>query len=133
MPYVQRNENGLVVGQYAIAQEGYAEEWLEPDSIELQPTLQEVISAKIQEMDNAIRTRLNAQAVSMNFESIATGILAASLPIGEYRQDDGAKLHLWAARTWQKAEQIRNEFLSGQRPEPTWDEVESELPPYPIE
>ncbi|HZH10530.1 MAG TPA: hypothetical protein VEZ24_09175 [Microvirga sp.] len=29
MPYVQRDENGQIVGAYAVAQPGYAEEWIE--------------------------------------------------------------------------------------------------------
>jgi len=28
MPYVQRDENGQIVGAYAVAQPGYAEEWI---------------------------------------------------------------------------------------------------------
>lgn len=35
MPYVERNENGVVVGLYANFQEGYAEEWLEDDDPEV--------------------------------------------------------------------------------------------------
>lgn len=31
MPYVERNQDGVVVGIYANAQPGYAEEWLEED------------------------------------------------------------------------------------------------------
>jgi len=93
------------------------------------PTLEE----KIQAMDDAIKLRLNAKAVEMRFDNIASAIAAASLPVGEYRQADGAALHLWSARTWQKAEQIRDAFLAGERPEPTWTEVETELPTFPIE
>lgn len=97
------------------------------------PDPEALLAAKLQSMDEAIRQRLNVQANSMEFESIATAILAASLPLGEFRQSDGAKLHLWAARTWQKAKEIRDAFLAGERPEPTWTDVESELPSYPIE
>lgn len=35
MPYVQRNEAGEVVGQYANRQPGYAEEWIDEDAPEL--------------------------------------------------------------------------------------------------
>ncbi|RQO38607.1 hypothetical protein DBR37_01550 [Herminiimonas sp. KBW02] len=97
------------------------------------PSAEEVIAAKIKVMDDAIKVRLNTKAGEMRFDNIASAIAAASLPAGEYRQADGAALHLWSARTWQKAEQIRDAFLAGERPEPTWTEVESELPTFPIE
>ena len=35
MPYVQRDGNNAVVGVYAQAQPGYAEEWLEDDDAEV--------------------------------------------------------------------------------------------------
>ncbi|AZL67953.1 phage tail assembly chaperone [Pseudomonas oryziphila] len=35
MPYVQRNEAGVIVGQFANRQQGYAEEWLADGSPEL--------------------------------------------------------------------------------------------------
>lgn len=35
MPYVQRNEAGVIIGQFANRQQGYAEEWLAEDSPEL--------------------------------------------------------------------------------------------------
>ena len=91
------------------------------------------LADKINAMDGRIVQRLNDKAAELKFDSIASAILAASLPIGEFRQDDGAKLHLWSARTWQKSKQILDEFLAGQRAEPTWNEVESELPVYPID
>lgn len=90
------------------------------------------IATKIIAMDDAIKGRLNSKAIEMGFDGINGAIRAAGLPVGEHRQDDGAKLHLWHARTWKKAGEIRDAFLAGQRPEPTWEEVESELPEYPI-
>ncbi|MBF8177651.1 hypothetical protein [Herminiimonas contaminans] len=132
MPYIQRDSAGLIVGRYAVKQFGYAEEFIYDDAPELQPTQEQIITEKIKVMDDLIKARLNAKAVEMRFDSIASAIAAASLPAGEYRQEDGAALHLWSARTWQKAEQIRDAFLSGERPEPSWEEVEAELPSYPI-
>lgn len=37
MPFVQRDDAGKVVGQFGIAQPGFAEEWLEPESPDLAP------------------------------------------------------------------------------------------------
>lgn len=96
------------------------------------PTQQEIINAKIKLFDQRIKERLDKMARTMRFDSISGAVAAAGLPVGEYRQDDGAKLHLWSARTWQKGEEILIAFLSGQRDEPTWEEVEAELPAYPI-
>lgn len=86
---------------------------------------QAALEAKVQEL-------LDAQARSMNFDNIISAVSNASLPVGEYRQADGAALLLWRARVWQKAAEIRDAFLAGERPEPTWEEVEAELPEYPI-
>lgn len=41
MPYVERNQNGRVVGQYAVVQAGYAEEWLDDGHPDLLPTAEE--------------------------------------------------------------------------------------------
>lgn len=96
-------------------------------------TPEQIIAKKIAEGDALITARLDAQARALGFDNITTAVVNASLPIGEYKQDVGAALLLWRARTWQKAEQIRDAFFAGERPEPTWEEVESELPTYPID
>jgi len=97
-----------------------------------EPTVEEMIAAKIKVLEAKVQERLDAQARAMNFDSILSGISNASLPLGEYRQVDGAALLLWRARTRKKCTEIRDAFLAGQRPEPTWQEVEAELPGYPI-
>jgi hypothetical protein len=101
----------------------------------LQPerTPEEIIAEKIAAIDIAIKQRLDIKAQSMGFDTIASALISAALPIGEYKQAEGAALLLWSARTWQKAAEIRDAYIAGTRPEPTWDEVESELPSYPIE
>lgn len=37
MPYVQRDGNNHIIGQYANPQPGYATEWFDPNDIELSP------------------------------------------------------------------------------------------------
>lgn len=138
---VQTEERGAV----AISEVDSPELWaqlhesgiaIEPFYVEM-PTPEEIIAEQIKVMDDAIKQRLNDKAIEMRFDGIASAILASSLPVGEYRQDDGAKLHLWSARTWQKAEQIRDAFLAALAADSTvrlltWAEVEAELPTYPI-
>lgn len=104
------------------------------DEPEIPPLMPEqIIEQKIAKGDAKVAERLDAKARELGFDNITTAVVNASLPVGEYKQAEGAALLLWRARTWQKAEQIRDAFLAGERDEPTWEEVESELPPYPIE
>ena len=104
-----------------------------PQGPEPEPlTPEQLIQQKIKEGDAKITERLDAQARLLGFDNIVSGVSNASLPIGEYKQAEGAALLLWRARTWQKAEEIRDAFLAGERSEPTWQEIESELPTYPI-
>jgi hypothetical protein len=156
MPYATNNkisqdpiEGGVEItkAQYAQALEGVSAGWIitvvdgafkceppesAPPPQPPAPTEAEIIAAKIAALEAKVQDRLDAKARSMNFDSILSGITNASLPSGEYRQADGAALLLWRARTWQKAAEIRDAFLSGERREPTWDEVNAELPEYPI-
>jgi hypothetical protein len=49
MPYVQRDETGKVIGQFANLQPGFAEEFLEDSSIELLPTNEDrVLELKVE-------------------------------------------------------------------------------------
>ncbi len=93
---------------------------------------EQIIAQKIAEGDAKVAERLDAQARALGFDNITTAVVNASLPVGEYKQAEGMSLLIWRARTWQKAEEIRDAFFAGERPEPTWEEVESELPTYPI-
>lgn len=105
-----------------------------PTEVEPLPveTHEQIINAKIKLFDQRIKGRLDDMARTLRFDNMAGAVAAACLPLGEYRQEDGAKLHLWSARNWKKGEEILVEFLSGERDEPTWEEVEAELPTYPI-
>lgn len=95
-------------------------------------TTEQTIAQKIAEGDAKVAERLDAQARALGFDNITTAVVNASLPVGEYKQAEGMALLIWRARTWQKAEEIRDEVIAGDREMPTWEEIESELPNYPI-
>ena len=92
----------------------------------------QIIAQKIAEGDAKVAERLDSQARALGFDNITTAVVNASLPVGEYKQAEGMSLLIWRARTWQKAEEIRDAFIAGTRPEPTWEEIEAELPSFPI-
>ncbi|CAH0152836.1 hypothetical protein [Pseudomonas mediterranea] len=57
MPYVQRDEAGIVIGKFANAQPGCAEEWLDESSPELAPkgpTEEEVNQARLRAYANPV-------------------------------------------------------------------------------
>lgn len=98
----------------------------------LVPSAQDAIVAKIKALEEKVQEHLDAQARSMNFDNILSGISNASLSPGEYRQEDGAALLLWRARTWKKCAEVRDSFIAGQSPEPSWEDLRVYLPTYPI-
>ena len=83
-------------------------------------------------LEALIQQRLDAFAHSVNFDNLASACLTGMQPVGTYRQAEGAEFITLRYTTWQKAAEIRDAFLAGDRPEPTWAEVEAELPGYPI-
>lgn len=83
-------------------------------------------------LEAAVQQRLDAFARSINFDNLASACLTGMQPVGTYRQAEGAELITLRHTTWQKAAEIRDAFFAGERPEPTWEEVEAELPGYPI-
>jgi hypothetical protein len=51
MPYVQRNQDGAVIGRFAIAQPGIAEEWLDEGHPDLAPTAADQAASLQREID----------------------------------------------------------------------------------
>ena len=51
MPFVRRDGDGKVIGEYARPQPGKATEWLDDDHADLQPTFEENRTAKIAAID----------------------------------------------------------------------------------
>lgn len=83
-------------------------------------------------LEALIQQRLDTFARSVNFDSMASACITGMQPVGTYRQAAGAQFIQLRYTTWQKAAEIRDAYLAGTRPEPTWAEVEAELPVYPI-
>lgn len=53
MPYVQRDSNGKIIGEFANFQEGWAEEWLDADASELLPSENSLlISQKLAQIES---------------------------------------------------------------------------------
>ncbi|CAL62409.1 Hypothetical protein HEAR2276 [Herminiimonas arsenicoxydans] len=82
-------------------------------------------------LEAMIQQRLDTFARSVNFDNLASACLTGLQPVGTYRQAEGAAFIKLRYETWQKAAEIRDAFRAG-GPEPTWAEVEAQLPVYPI-
>lgn len=121
-----RYRDGLTCGAFDVV-DGVVIEYVEPA-----PSVSERAAATQKALEIKIQEMLDAKARSMNFDNILSGISNASLPVGEYRQSDGAALLLWRARVWKKAAEIRDAYFSGTMSEPTWEDLVSELPEFPI-
>lgn len=51
MPYVKRNELGVIIGKFANRQDGFAEEYLDDDSEELVPSFNDLVRNKKAEIN----------------------------------------------------------------------------------
>lgn len=83
-------------------------------------------------LEALIQKRLDTFAKSMNFDNLIHACITGLQPVNTYRQADGFPFIGLRYTTWQKAAEIRDAYLAGTRPEPTWQQVEAELPVYPI-
>lgn len=116
---------------------GFAPAWTEnltpcAVAVPVQETLEQIIAAKQAALEAMIQQRLDAFAQSVNFDNIASACLTGMQPAGTYRQAEGAEFITLRYTTWQKAAEIRDAVFADERPMPTWEEVEAELPTYPI-
>ena len=59
MPYVQRDEQGNIVGRFANSQPGIAEEWLDDDAADLRPVLTEVRARMLAQLKTDCETELS--------------------------------------------------------------------------
>ena len=92
------------------------------------PTPEQIQAA----LEALIQQRMDNFAQSVNFDNLASACLTGLQPVGTYRQADGAPFVELRYKTWQKAAEIRDAVIAGTRPEPTWEEIEAELPSFPI-
>lgn len=123
MPYVQRNESGNIIGQYAVLQEGYAEEFLPDDSPELQPS----IDAVAKQFEVAVQGELDADAQAKGYDGVLSACSYAGAP--NAFQDDGLAYVARRSAAWVYCYQELAKVKSGERPMPTIEQIISELPP----
>lgn len=84
MPYVQRDGSNAVCGVYANAQEGYAEEWLEPDDPEVLAYLNPPAPTPEPHLNNGGLARFSGAAPVSIYEAIKmAGVTRVSK--GRYR------------------------------------------------
>jgi hypothetical protein len=122
MPYVQRNQDGAVVGRFAIAQPGLAEEWLDDGHPDLQPTREQQIAANVA----AVEAEMNRQAAIRKYDSIKSAALRAGYP-GPFH-DEGVAYATWMDACYSKAYAVLAEVDAGQRPMPTPEEAVAMMP-----
>ncbi|MGY2226473.1 DUF4376 domain-containing protein [Pseudomonas gingeri] len=92
MPYVQRDESGLIVGRFANRQPGFAEEWLADSCLELS-------TEAIQRVYSATVAQINADCES----SITAGFKSAALGAPHlYNSQLDDQLNLTGAILWGK-------------------------------
>ena len=53
MPYVQRDNNGKIIGSFSNSQPGFAEEWVEDSAAELKPSAGDIVSNMCRLVDQA--------------------------------------------------------------------------------
>lgn len=89
MPYVQRDSTGKVTGRFANPQPGYAEEWLDDNAPDLQPTAQALALAQIAslEFEQTVKTTPRAR------REMDLGSILAIRAIGTIFQTLGAALN----------------------------------------
>jgi hypothetical protein len=127
MPYVQRGDQGEVIGRYANYQD-YAQEWLDDDH----PDLQRILT--LRDYDIAIERELDADAEAAGYRdplgripSIDRACSYAGYP-NPY-QEEAQKFVLRRALAWQYAYQVKSAVEVGEREQPTIEQLISELPP----
>lgn len=78
----------------------------------------------------AIQAHLDAQAVAMGYESIATAVTYADEPAVPKFQTEGQALRAWRSQVWATGYQLLAEVKAGTRPEPTEPELLALLPVF---
>lgn len=106
MPYVQRDERGAIIGQFANRQPNLAEEWLEPDAPELAPSVTaSELCARIDAAADAARSAVVGDPVrSLEYQKAAEearAFVAAGYPADAVPRTVAA--YVTAERTAQQA------------------------------
>jgi hypothetical protein len=126
MPYIQRDLNGLIIGKYALLQEGYAEEYLDEDSAELTTETPEQIIARL---EGALDRHLDAVANEYRYESIRTMVTYATSEHPTFGNEGRAAV-AYRDAVYAYGIQCISDVQAELRPIPTEAELIAELPPF---
>lgn len=90
------------------------------------------IEAAYQAFDSNVEKRLNDFAATRRYASIYTAANYRDSPVRKYA-DEGAYCFRMLAETYARCEELLAEYMpaviAGERPIPTWEEIEAQLPP----
>ena len=121
MPYVKRDEAGLIVGTFASPQPGIAEEFIENAELDAHPLTTEDYAAAVQAM-------LDAEARALGYDSIATAVTYADEPAVAKFQADGQALRARRSIAWAYAYATLADVEAGNISQPTVDEFVAGVP-----
>lgn len=76
----------------------------------------------------AVQNFINAAAVSAGYDSIASAVTYADEPAVPKFQAEGQALRAWRSLCWAYCYQALDDVQSGERPQPTVEELIDELP-----
>lgn len=93
-------------------------------------TQEQIETAKISDIEQAIQQVLNEQAQSMGYDSIFTAVTYADESTVLQFQTEGQALRAWRSQVWSTAYNILADWKGGIIPEPTKDEVLAALPTF---
>lgn len=93
------------------------------------PIPQPDFSARVTAFEVKVEKRLNEAAAVKGYDSIYTAAIRAGYA-GPFH-DEGVAYATFMDATWAKCYEILGAVMAGQRAEPTWDELEAELPAAP--
>jgi hypothetical protein len=99
-----------------------------PDPAQTQEQALEELSSTFEQ---AIQSRLDAEARARGYDSIATAVSYAEEPSVAKFQEDGRAMRAWRSLVWAYAYQELAKVKSGQREIPALDAFLAELPAVP--
>ena len=112
-------------------EQGYDGNWYVAGYAPKQP-LEEQVEAAYKALDANVEKRLNDFAATRRYASIYTACNARDSQIAKYAAEGSYCFKMWG-ETYAKCEELLNEYmpavLAGERPIPTWEEIEEQLPP----
>lgn len=125
MPYVERNNEGAVVGLYANLQTGYAEEFLPDEDPEVDAILNPPLG--VDDYKLAIVAYLDAKARERRYDNAVSIATYVGSTIPQWAAEAEAFV-AWRDAVWGYTYAELDKVLAGERPQPTVEEFLDELP-----